>query len=318
MGRRFEEHLTNLGKVLQRLREAGLKLKPQKCYFLKDRVEYLGHIVSAEGVGVDPRKTQAVREFPQPLNLKALRSFLGLASYYKRFIPKFSSVAAPLHALTRKNAQFVWTPTCQQAFDHLKQLMTDAPVLAYPDFEQPFLLETDASGTGLGAVLAQKQEDGSVRPVAYASRTLQNHEKNYRVTELEGLGVVWATKHFRPYLYGHPCDVYTDHEALKALLNTPQPSGKLARWVWPSRSWTSQSITAPVKRTPMRMPFRGPHCCQPEMTHLWRTPLGLLEPLHQSLLIRWTLPQHFSSSSVRTLCWPKLSDSWRTETCQST
>ena len=230
MGRSFEEHLTNLGKVLQRLREAGLKLKPQKCYFLKDRVEYLGHIVSAEGVGVDPRKTQAVREFPQPLNLKALRSLLGLASYYRRFIPKFSSVAAPLHALTRKNTQFVWTPTCQQAFDHLKQLMTDAPVLAYPDFEQPFLLETDASGTGLGAVLAQRQEEGSVRPVAYASRTLQNHEKNYGVTELEGLGVVWATKHFRPYLYGHPCDVYTDHEVLKALLNTPQPSGKLARW----------------------------------------------------------------------------------------
>ena len=105
-----------------------------------------------------------------------------------------------------------------------------APVLAYPNFEQEFLLETDASGIGLGAVLVQRQRDGTVRPVSFASRTLQNHEKNYGVTELEGLGVVWAVKHFRPYIYGHHCIVYTDHEALKSLLNTPQPSGKLAHW----------------------------------------------------------------------------------------
>ena len=103
------------------------------------------------------------------------------------------------------------------------------PVLAFPDFERGFVLETDASGEGLGAVLAQKHEDG-VRPVAFASRTLQPHERNYGATELEALGVVWAAKHFRPYLYGYHCDLYTDHEALKSLLNTPQPSGKLARW----------------------------------------------------------------------------------------
>ena len=102
--------------------------------------------------------------------------------------------------------------------------------MRYPDFERPFILETDASGDGLGAVLAQQQEDGTVAPIAYASRSLQKHEKNYGITELEGLGVVWAAKHFRPYLYGHHCTVFTDHEALKSLLNTPQPSGKLARW----------------------------------------------------------------------------------------
>ena len=103
-------------------------------------------------------------------------------------------------------------------------------MLAFPNFEQDFILETDASGDGLGAVLAQKHQDGGIRPVAFASRTLQPHEKNYGATELEALGVVWAAKHFRPYLYGHHCDLYTDHEALKYLLNTPQPSGKLARW----------------------------------------------------------------------------------------
>ena len=116
------------------------------------------------------------------------------------------------------------------AFEKLKHLLTSAPLLAFPRLDQPYLLETDASGLGLGAVLAQRQDDGTVRPVAYANRTLQPHEKNYGVTELEGLDVVWAVKHFRHYLYHLHCEVYTDHEALKSLLNTPQPSGKLARW----------------------------------------------------------------------------------------
>ena len=125
---------------------------------------------------------------------------------------------------------FIWSPACKAAFEELKKRLVEAPVLVFPNFGRGFVLETDASGLGLGAVLAQEQEDGTTRPIAYASRTLQQHEKNYGSTELEGLGVVWAVKHFHPYLYGHHCDVYTDHQALKALLNTPQPSGKLARW----------------------------------------------------------------------------------------
>ena len=113
-------------------------------------------------------------------------------------------------------------------FDALKKLLTTAPVLSFPQFDKLFILETDASGLGLGAVLAQRQGNGAVQPITYASRSLQ--ERNYGITELERLGVVWAVKHFRPYLYGHSCDVYTDHSALTSLLNTPQPSGKLARW----------------------------------------------------------------------------------------
>ena len=226
----FEEHLTHLEEVFNRLRQAGLHLKLKKCTFAQPKVEYLGHVVTTNGIEVDPKKVESVKGFPQPTNLKTLRSFLGLASYYRRFIPNFSREARPLHSLTCKNAQFIWTPTYQQAFDKLKQLLTDAPVLAFPNFEQDFILETDASGEGLGAVLAQKHQDGGIGPVAFASRTLQQHEKNYGATELEALGVVLAAKHFRPYLYGHHCDLYTDHEALKSLLNTPQPSGKLARW----------------------------------------------------------------------------------------
>ena len=230
MGRTMEEHNHNLVKVFDRLRTAGLRLKPKKCCFAQLEVEYLGHVVSTEGIKTDPKKAKAVSEFPTPSNVKEVCSFVGLASYYRKFIPNFSKIAGPLHALTKKDVAFIWTPECQSAFQALKQLLTTAPLLTYPKFDRPFMLETDASSDGLGAVLAQCQEDGLVRPVAYASRSLQQHKKNYGITELEGLAVVWAVKHFRHYLYGHKCKVYTDHEALKAPLNTPRPSGKLARW----------------------------------------------------------------------------------------
>ena len=226
MGKTFEEHLENLRKVLDRLRKANLRLKAQKCKFMRDKVGYLGHVVSKDGIEADSAKVSAMRDFPTPTDLKALHSFLGLAAYYRRFVPLFSTVAGPLHGLTRKGVDFMWSESCEEAFRTLKRLLTQAPVLAFPDFALGFLLETDASGLGLGA----QEQDGVVRLIAYSSRTLQAHEKNYGATELEGLGVVWAVKHFRHYLYGHECRVYTDHQALKALLNTPHPSGRLARW----------------------------------------------------------------------------------------
>ena len=186
----FEEHLTHLEQVFSRLRQAGLHLKLKKCTFTQSKVEYmyLGHMVTRDGI--DRRKCRQCKTFHTSKLLG------GLASYYRRFIPNFSKEARPLHSLTHKHAPFVWTPTCQQAFDKLKQLLTNAPVLAFRNFEQDFILETDASGEGLGAVLAQKHGDGAVRPVAFVSRTLQPHENNYGATELEGLGVVWAAKHF--------------------------------------------------------------------------------------------------------------------------
>ena len=230
MGKTFEEHLANLMEVFERLRAAGLRLKLVKCIFGGDKVVYLGFVVSRNGISPDPQKVEAVRDFPRPFYVRSLRSFLGLASYYRRFIHSFSVIANPLFHLTKKEVEFTWSPACEEAFERLKQHLVEAPVLAFPSFDRGFLLDTDASGVGLGAVLAQKQEDGTIRPVAYASRTLQPHERNYGSTEMEALGVVWAIKHFRHYLYGHHCDVFTDHEALKSLLNTPHPSGKLARW----------------------------------------------------------------------------------------
>ena len=230
VGSTLEEHNRKPATVFQRIRDAGLRLKPKKCRFAQEEVEYLGHVVSADGVRTDPKKVDAVRNFTTHVDVKALQSFVGLASYYRQFVPGFSKIAGPLHALTKKGAPFVSSEACETLFTKLKDLLTTEPVLAFPDFRKPFILEMDASGVGLCAVLAHKQEDGSVRPVAYASRSLLRHEGNYGITELEGLGVVWAAKHFRPYLYGHSGVVYTNHEALKSLLNTTQPSGKLARW----------------------------------------------------------------------------------------
>ena len=153
--RTFEDHLSHLKQVMDRLDQPGLRLKPKKCKFIRERVEYLGHVISKHGIEVDPIKVAAIRDFPPPTNLKSLKSFLGLASYYRCFIPNFSSVAGPLHLLNHKDAPFVWSSSCQEAFELLKHLLTTASVLAYPNFEHSFILETDASGAGLGAVLAQ-------------------------------------------------------------------------------------------------------------------------------------------------------------------
>ena len=161
-GETFTEHLVNLRLVLSRLRDAGLRLKPRTCYFAMKEVEYLRYRVSENGISVDPAKVRAVNDFPRLQDLKHVRSFLGLASYYRRFIPEFSKLAAPLYGLTRKNAPFIWTDACEKVFIELKSLLTHAPVLAFPNFTSEFHLETDASGLGLSAVLSQEQTNGTM------------------------------------------------------------------------------------------------------------------------------------------------------------
>ena len=159
-----------------------------------------------------------------------MRRFLGLASFYRRFIPSFAKIANPLHGLTTKEASFNWTPECEVAFLTLKAKLITPPVLAYPSFDRDFTLETDASLQGLGAVLSQKQEDGKLHPIAFASRALSPAEKNYSSTELETLAVVRAISHFHSYVYGNPVTVLTDHSAVKSVLETSNPTGKHARW----------------------------------------------------------------------------------------
>ena len=225
-----EEHLDHLTQIFGRLRRSGLKLHPQKCCLGFSEVAYLGHTISAHGISPNPEKVRAVQEFQVPSNVKKVREFLGIAGYYRRFIPCFAKVAGPLHALLRQDIPFIWTPQCQSAFDRLKELLVTHPVLAYPCFAKPFVLHTDASGQGLGAVLEQEQEDGQLHPVAYASRTLSPAESRYGITELEALALVWAAKYFRAYLLGQHCIVYTDHAPLQAMFRAKHSSGKWARW----------------------------------------------------------------------------------------
>ena len=225
----FNEHLDHLREVFDRLRKVGLHLKPKKCLLLRKEVPYLGHVISKEGIRPDSAKTVKVQQFPTPVDVTKVRQFLGLVSYYRRFVPGSAQIAAPLHALTKKNAVFHWTPECDSAFSKLKELLTTPPVLSYPMFgpQCEFILETDASGVGLGAILAQKQVDGSTHPIAYASRTLDSHKRNYGISELEMLALVWAMRYFRPYLLGHHTTVYTDHAACRSLLDSARPSWQI-------------------------------------------------------------------------------------------
>ena len=224
------QHLLHLQRVIERVVEVRLKLKPSKCKCVRKELEYLGHIVSQEGLKPNPRLVDAVRDFPKPTTVQETRRFLGLCSYYRKFIPCFAEVAHPLHQLTRKDTDFVWSPECQQAFEQLKCKLVSAPVLAYPNFQLDFVLETDASVQGLGAVLCQFQTDRKLHPVAYPSRALNDSGKKYGITELETLAVVWGISHFHHFLYGHDVTVYTDHAAVKAVLEADNPTAKHARW----------------------------------------------------------------------------------------
>ena len=225
-----EEHQEHLEQVFRCLEQYGLKLHPDKCQLARAEVEYLGHIVSGEGIRPNPAKVLAVESIPAPTNVRTVREFLGLCSYYRKFVPDFTKIASPLHHLLRSNVKFEWTEQCQASFQRLKDLLVTPPVLVYPNFDKSFILHTDASGNGLGAVLEQEQDDGTSHPVAYASRSLSKHERRYGITELEALAIVWALKYCKAYLWGHRCTVYTDHAPATTLLGTKHSSGKLARW----------------------------------------------------------------------------------------
>ena len=209
----WEEHLARLRKVFERLRHAKLKLGAAKCTFAAKEVSYLGHRVTEEGLLPDPSLLAAIRDIPPPTTATEVRSFLGLAGYYRRYVKGFAAIAAPLHALTRKDAVFHWSEDCQTAFDQLKTRLTTSPITAFPDFSQAFRLYTDASTAGLGAILAQVR-DGKERIICCASRALNKAEKSYPATKLECLAIVWAVAKFRPYLMAMPFEVFKDHYAL--------------------------------------------------------------------------------------------------------
>ena len=226
----LDQHFERLRLVLGRISAAGLKLKPSKCFLLQRRVSFLGHIVSEDGVGTDPEKVAAVVNWPEPRNLREVRSFLGLCSYYRRFVKNFAEIASPLHALSKKGAVFRWSSDCQEAFRRLKDALTSAPVLVMPDEEGTFVLDTDASNFAIGSVLSLRR-DGVEKVVAYASRNMSRAETNYCATRKELLAVVYFTKYFKHYLLGRRFVVRTDHAALQWLRRMPEPVGQQARWI---------------------------------------------------------------------------------------
>lgn len=228
-GKTLDEHNKKLQTLFQRLREVGLKLQTDKCEYLRPELTYLGHVITEDGVKPNPEKIKTIRDFPTPKNPKHIKQFLGLVGYYRKFIKNFSRIAKPLTTLLKKSVEWKWEQPQEAAFQTLRETLITEPILQYPNFRLPFILTTDASNKAIGAVLSQGQA-GTDLPVAYASRTLNSAEINYSTTEKELLAIVWACKHFRPYLYGRKFKIITDHKPLVWLMNVKNPNSRLMRW----------------------------------------------------------------------------------------
>ena len=221
-----EEHTEHLRIVLQHLRDHKLFAKFSKCEFWLDKVPFLGHVISAKGISVDPGKVKEVLDWTPPTSVHQVRSFLGLAGYYRRFIPNFSQLSKPITNLLKNDVKFKWDKHCEEAFQKLKNLLTTAPVLAQPDIAKSFDVYCDASGTGLGCVLMQEG-----RVIAYASRQLRKHEEHYPTHDLELAAVVLALKVWRHYLIGSLVHIYTDHKSLKYIFTQPDLNMRQRRWL---------------------------------------------------------------------------------------
>jgi hypothetical protein len=221
-----EEHVGHLHVVLQHLREHHLYAELSKCDFWLKEIKFLGHTISQAGIAVDPNKVQEVMTWKPPTTVRQIRSFLGLAGYYRRFIPDFSQIAKPITELLKKEAKFVWGQKCKDAFHALRQHLTTAPVLAQPDSNKPFDVYCDASSTGLGCVLMQDN-----RIIAYASRALRPHEQNYPTHDLELAAMVHALKMWRHYLMGTHCNIFTNHKSLKYIFTQADLNMRQRRWL---------------------------------------------------------------------------------------
>lgn len=226
----FEKHVEILEEIFKRLSNAGLTLSKDKCKFCRPELEYLGYVIDKRGLHVNPNKVKAILNIPTPKNVNEIRRVIGTASWYRRFIPNFSTIIAPMTDLLKKHRKWSWTEDCENSFRKIKDCLVSAPILSCPDFRIPFQVQTDASAFGIGAVLTQHHEDGE-HVVAYISRSLTRAERNFSTVERECLAIVWAVEKLRAYLEGYSFIVVTDHHSLTWLHNLPQPAGRLARWI---------------------------------------------------------------------------------------
>ncbi|KAL0541655.1 hypothetical protein IC582_021709 [Cucumis melo] len=236
------EHEEHLRIVLQTLRDNKLYAKFSKCEFWLKQVSFLGHVVSKVGVSVDPAKIEAATGWTRPSTVSEVRSFLGLAGYYRRFVENFSRIATPLTQLIRKGAPFIWSKACEDSFQNLKQKLVTIPVLTIPDGSGSFVIYSDASKKGLGCVLMQQ---GKV--VAYASRQLKSHEQNYPTHDLELAAVVFALKIWRHYLYGEKIQIFTDHKSLKYFFTQKELNMRQQRWLELVKDYDCEILYHPGK-----------------------------------------------------------------------
>ena len=230
VSRTFEEHMLKLGELLNRLSTAGLKLKLDKCRFAFDSVTFLGHKLDKHGIHTLNDKIDAIKQYPQPHSIEKVRQFLGLVGFYRSFIPNFAKIAVPLFDLLKKDAKFIWTNDQSLAFTTLKNKLSSAPCLAYPNFTKEFFISTDACSKGVAGILMQLDNRGKYQPLAYTSRRTKKEESNYSVTDLEGLAVINALEKFKHIIYGYPITIFTDHQALQYLFDQKALAGRRARW----------------------------------------------------------------------------------------
>ena len=234
-GKHDQDHLKNLNEVLARLKQAGLRLKMEKCKFMKPSVEYLGYRVDMHGLHAIEKKVEAIKNAPAPENQQQLRSFLGMVNYYAKFVSNYSTVVHPLNELLRHNVKWKWTPKENDAFCELKKKLGAAPILTHFRADLPLKLDTDASNYGIGAVISHIMPNGSERPIAFASRTLSKSERNYAQIEKEALSIIFGVKKFHEYLYGRKFLLVTDHKPLLSLLGPKSgiptlAAARMQRW----------------------------------------------------------------------------------------
>ena len=225
----FEDHIKHLDAVFDRLRKANLRLKIAKCEFMKKELNYLGHIISDEGISGDPQKVSAVQNMEPPKTVREVRSFLGMTSYYRKYVPDFSKTARPLNLLTKKNAKFRWSSEAQSAFEKLKEALLRAPILAFPDIRKPFKLYTDASQYALGAVLTQEHE-GQDRVIQFISHQFSEQRLKWPTIEREAFAIIYSLEKLRPIIIGTDITVYTDHKPLKHLFTSEMKNPRIQRW----------------------------------------------------------------------------------------
>ena len=225
----LDEHDKKARRLFDRLRDANLKLQPDKCDFLRTEVAYLGHIIGRDGVKPNPAKINAIRKFPRPTTVRAIRQFLGLSGYYRRFIKDYAKIAKPLSDLLKKDIKWEWGCSQRRSFRKLRRYLCRTPILLYPEFQKTFKLTTDASDHAVGAILTQ-EKDGVDMPVAYFSKTMNACEQKYAKAEKECLAVLYAVMNFRPYLYGREFILACDYEPIHWITYVENPGARLLRW----------------------------------------------------------------------------------------